>query len=109
MKAIQAKRTGGPEVLDLVDLPIPGAKGNEAVVKIAASGVNFIDVYYREGRYKAVLPFVPGQEGAGEVTAIGPDVKQLRVGDRVACVLVAAQPDARTPTGPASPGRGRPF
>ena len=88
MKAIQVKRTGGPEVLDLVDLAVPEAKGNEAVVKIAASGVNFIDVYYREGRYKAVLPFVPGQEGAGEVTAVGPDVKQLKVGDRVAYTMV---------------------
>lgn len=88
MKAIQVKRIGGPEVLGLVDLAVPEAKGNEAVVKIAASGVNFIDVYYREGRYKAVLPFVPGQEGAGEVTAVGPDVKQLRVGDRVAYTMV---------------------
>jgi NADPH:quinone reductase len=88
MKAIQVKRTGGPEVLGLVDLAVPEAKSNEVVVKIAASGVNFIDVYYREGRYKAVLPFVPGQEGAGEVTAIGPDVKQLRVGDRVAYTMV---------------------
>ena len=85
MKAIQVKHTGGPEVLDLAtDLAVPTAKGNEAVVKIAASGVNFIDVYYREGRYKAVVPFVPGQEGAGEITAVGPQVKQLKVGDRVA-------------------------
>ena len=88
MKAIQVKRTGGPEVLDFVDLAVPEAKGNEAVVKIVASGVNFIDVYYREGRYKAVLPFVPGQEGAGEVTAVGPDVKHLKVGDRVAYTMV---------------------
>jgi len=85
MKAIQVRHTGGPDVLELAaDLAIPTAKGNEAVVKIAASGVNFIDVYYREGRYKAVVPFVPGQEGAGEVTAVGPDVKQLKAGDRVA-------------------------
>jgi len=85
MKAIQVKHAGGPEVLELAtDLAIPMAKGNEAVVKIAASGVNFIDVYYREGRYKAVVPFVPGQEGAGEITAVGPQVKQLKVGDRVA-------------------------
>jgi NADPH:quinone reductase len=85
MNAIQVKHTGGPEVLELVaDLALPAAKGNEAIVKIAASGVNFIDVYYREGRYKAVVPFAPGQEGAGEITAVGPDVKQLKVGDRVA-------------------------
>ncbi|HZT00307.1 MAG TPA: quinone oxidoreductase [Terriglobales bacterium] len=88
MKAIQVKRTGGPEVLELADLAVPEAKGNEAVVKIAASGVNFIDVYYREGRYKAVLPFVPGQEGAGQITSVGPDVKQLKVGDRVAYTAI---------------------
>ena len=88
MRAIQVKRTGGPEVLELVELPVPEAKGNEALVKIAAAGVNFIDIYFREGRYKAVLPFVPGQEGAGEVVAVGRDVKQLKVGDRVAYTMV---------------------
>jgi NADPH2:quinone reductase len=87
MKAIQVKHPGGPEVLELAELPIPEAKDDEAVVKIAAAGVNFIDVYYREGRYKAVLPFVPGQEGAGEIVAVGPDVKQLKVGDRVAYTM----------------------
>jgi NADPH:quinone reductase len=88
MKAIQVKRTGGPEVLELADLTVPEAKGNEAVVKLTASGVNFIDVYYREGRYKAVLPFVPGQEGAGQITSVGPEVKQLKVGDRVAYTAI---------------------
>jgi NADPH:quinone reductase len=88
MKAIHVKHPGGPEVLEFVELSVPEAKGNEAVVKIAAAGVNFIDVYYREGRYKAVVPFVPGQEGAGEVTAVGPEVKQLKVGDRVAYTMV---------------------
>ncbi len=62
MKAIQVKQTGGPEALEYVDLPVPEPKPNEAVVKIAAAGVNFIDVYNREGRYKLPLPFVPGQE-----------------------------------------------
>jgi len=84
MKAIQIKQTGGPEVMELVDLPVPEPKANEAVVKLAASGVNFIDVYYREGRYKAALPFTPGQEGAGVVTAVGSDVKSVKPGDRVA-------------------------
>jgi len=84
MKAIQAKQTGGPEVLQFVDLPIPQPKPNEAVVKISASGVNFIDVYEREGRYKVPLPFVLGQEGAGAVTAVGPEVKSVKPGDRVA-------------------------
>jgi len=68
----------------VVELPMPQPKANEAVVKLAASGVNFIDVYHREGRYKAPLPFVPGQEGAGVVTAVGADVKSVKVGDRVA-------------------------
>jgi NADPH:quinone reductase len=88
MEAIQVSRTGGPEVLELVTLPVPEAKGNEAVVKVAASGVNFIDVYFREGRYKAVLPFVPGQEAAGQVIAVGSDVRNVRVGDRVAYCAV---------------------
>jgi NADPH2:quinone reductase len=84
MKAIQVKRVGGPEAMELVDLPMPQPKPNEAVVKLAASGVNFIDVYNREGRYKAPLPFVLGQEGAGTVSAVGADVKSVKVGDRVA-------------------------
>ena len=84
MKAIQVKQTGGPEVLQLADLPIPQPKLNEAVVKIAASGVNFIDVYQREGRYNVPLPFVLGQEGAGTVTAVGSEVKSVKPGDRVA-------------------------
>ncbi len=84
MKAIQVKQVGGPEVMEVVELPVPQPKANEAVVKLAASGVNFIDVYYREGRYKAPLPLVPGQEGAGVVTAVGADVKSVKVGDRVA-------------------------
>jgi NADPH2:quinone reductase len=84
MKAIQVKQTGGPEVMELVELPVPEPRANEAVVKLAASGVNFIDVYHREGRYKAPLPFIPGQEGAGEVVAVGSDVKSLKKGDRVA-------------------------
>src|SRR3984885_7345244 len=84
MKAIQVKQVGGPEVMELVELPVPQPKANETVVKLAASGVNFIDVYYREGRYKTTLPFVPGQEGAGVVTEVGAEVKSLKVGDRVA-------------------------
>ncbi len=84
MKAIQVKQVGGPEAMELVELPVPQPKANEAVVKLAASGVNFIDVYFREGRYKAPLPFVLGQEGAGVVTAVGADVKSVKVGDRVA-------------------------
>ncbi|HXA86934.1 MAG TPA: quinone oxidoreductase [Candidatus Dormibacteraeota bacterium] len=84
MKAIQVQKTGGPEVLTLVDIPVPKPKPNEAVVKIAAAGVNFIDVYFREGRYPAPLPFVDGQEAAGTVSEIGSEVKSLKPGDRVA-------------------------
>jgi NADPH2:quinone reductase len=84
MKAIQVKQPGGPEALELVDVPVPQPKANEAVVNLAASGVNFIDVYFREGRYKSALPFVVGQEGAGTITAVGADVKSFKVGDRVA-------------------------
>jgi NADPH:quinone reductase len=84
MKAIQVKKTGGPEVLELVDLPVPEPKPTEALVKLAACGVNYIDVYFREGRYKTTLPFVVGQEGAGVVTAVGSAVKAVKAGDRVA-------------------------
>jgi NADPH2:quinone reductase len=84
MRAIQVKQVGGPEVMEVVELPVPQPKANEAVVKLATSGVNFIDVYFREGRYKAPLPFVPGQEGAGVVTATGAEVRSVKVGDRVA-------------------------
>jgi NADPH:quinone reductase len=84
MKAIQVTEVGGPEVLQLVDAPVPTPKANEAVVQIKAAGVNFIDVYYREGRYPASLPFIPGQEGAGIVSAIGSEVSDVKPGDRVA-------------------------
>jgi NADPH2:quinone reductase len=84
MKAIQVTQTGGPEVLKLVELPVPEPRPNEAVVQIEAAGVNFIDVYFREGRYPAPLPFINGQEGAGIVVAAGADAGQINVGDRVA-------------------------
>jgi NADPH2:quinone reductase len=91
MQAIQVEQVGGPEAMEVVDLPMPQPKANEAVVKLAASGVNFIDVYFREGRYKAPLPFVPGQEGAGTVTAVGPEARSVKAGDRVAwCGLLGA-------------------
>lgn len=84
MKAIQVEKTGGPEVLTLADVAVPRPKPNEAVVRIAAAGVNFIDVYFREGRYPTALPFIDGQEAAGVVTEVGSEVKSLKPGDRVA-------------------------
>lgn len=84
MKAIQVAAVGGPEVLALADVPVLDPKPNEALVQIKAAGVNFIDVYFREGRYPAPLPFILGQEGAGVVVGVGSDVTTLRLGDRVA-------------------------
>ena len=84
MRAIQVSQTGGPEVLTLVDVPIPTPKPSEALVEIKASGVNFIDVYFREGRYPAPLPFINGQEAAGIVKEVGAEVSGVKVGDRVA-------------------------
>ena len=70
--------------MELVDLPVPQPKANEVVLKVKAAGVNFIDVYNREGRYKAPLPLVLGQEAAGTVYALGFDVHDFAVGDPVA-------------------------
>lgn len=87
MKAIQFQQTGGPEELKWVDVPDPVPGSGFAVVEIHAAGVNFIDVYFRTGLYKADLPFTPGNEGAGVVTKVGPDVTHVRVGDRVAYAM----------------------
>ena len=84
MKAIQVQKNGGPEVLTLVDIPAPRPKPNEAVVKISAAGINFIDVYIRDGHYPSTLPFIIGQEGSGIVSEVGADVKTFKPGDRVA-------------------------
>jgi NADPH:quinone reductase len=84
MRAIQIKTTGGPEVMEVVDLPTPEPGAGQVLVKIEASGVNFIDTYLREGRYPAELPFIPGQEAAGTVVGLGGGVSGFAVGDRVA-------------------------
>jgi NADPH2:quinone reductase len=84
MRAIQVSALGGPEVLELHDIPAPEPAPNEAIVAIRACGVNFIDIYFREGRYPTPLPFIPGQEAAGVVTETGHDVAHVKVGDRVA-------------------------
>lgn len=84
MQAIQVSQVGGPEVLTPVDVPVPSPQPNEALVQIKAAGVNFIDVYFREGRYPTPLPFIDGQEAAGIVTEVGDAVTTLKPGDRVA-------------------------
>jgi NADPH2:quinone reductase len=84
MKLIQISKTGGPEVMELVDAPMPTPGPNQALIKVGAAGVNFIDVYFRIGLYKAELPFTPGNEGAGTIEAVGPGVTDFAPGDRVA-------------------------
>lgn len=84
MHAIRVHQTGGPEVLryESVERPSPGP--GQALVKLDAAGVNFIEVYQRTGLYKAPLPFIPGTEAGGTVVEVGTDVSAVRVGDRVA-------------------------
>jgi len=84
MKAIRVSQIGGPEVLELVDMPDPVAGDGELLVEIAAIGVNYIDTYQRTGLYDMDLPYIPGLEGAGIVTAVGPQVTGFSPGDRVA-------------------------
>jgi NADPH2:quinone reductase len=84
VKAIRVHASGGPEVLEYEDVPEPGPKPGEAVVRIDAAGVNFIDTYQRSGAYKIPLPCVLGQEGAGTVTAVAPGVTGVKAGDKVA-------------------------
>src|ERR1700761_5492719 len=82
MRAIQIQKTGGPEVLELAEVPVPKPGDGQVLVKIEASGVNFIDTYLREGRYPATLPFIPGQEAAGTVAGLGGGVSGFAIGDR---------------------------
>jgi NADPH2:quinone reductase len=84
MKAIRVHAPGGPEALELEDVPEPTPGTGEALVALEAVGVNFIDVYFRTGLYKAPMPLTLGLEGAGRVLAIGPGVQDVAVGDRVA-------------------------
>src|SRR3954453_5753853 len=87
MRAIRVHETGGPEKLVVEDVPVPQPEKGQALVKIAAAGVNFIDVYHRTGLYKLDLPFTPGMEAAGTVEALGPEVTDLKPGDRVAYAM----------------------
>ena len=83
MKAIRVHRLGGPEVLQYDDVPVPTPGAGQALIRIQAAGVNFIDIYRRTGLYKIELPHTLGQEGAGTVNALGPGVSGIAVGDRV--------------------------
>lgn len=84
MKAIQVNEAGGPEKLTLVNVPTPQPGARQALVRIAACGVNFIDVYFRSGFYKADFPMILGQEAAGTVETVGAEVTEVAPGDRVA-------------------------
>jgi NADPH:quinone reductase len=88
MKAIQIHETGGPEVLALADLPIPQPGPGQVLIRVEAVGVNFIEVYFRNGLYKASLPLTPGSEAAGTVEELGPGVTGFTAGDAVASVSV---------------------
>lgn len=88
MKAVRVHRTGGPDALIYENAPDPEPAAGEALVRVEAAGVNFIDVYYRSGLYKApALPYTPGMEAAGTVSALGEGVSGLKVGDRVAYAM----------------------
>jgi NADPH2:quinone reductase len=87
MKAIQVLETGPAENMRLVDVPVSTPGPKQALVRIAAAGVNFIDVYFRTGLYKADPPIALGNEGAGTVESVGPDVKEVAPGDRVAYAM----------------------
>ncbi len=84
MKVILVRHTGGPEVMELAEVPIPQPKPTEAVVKVSVAGVNSIDGHFRDGSLRTPLPFIPGQEGGGIVTSLGAQAKTVKVGDRVA-------------------------
>ena len=101
MKAIQIRAHGGPEALQAAELPMPEPEPDQALVRVEAAGVNFIDVYHRTGLYAVNLPYVPGQEGAGTVEAVGGEVTGLAPGDRVAWAGVAGAyaEYARVPAG----------
>lgn len=87
MRAVLVRDFGGPEVLEVADLPEPVPGPGEVRVDVGAAGVNFIDVYHRTGKYPQPVPFVVGSEGAGTVSALGDGVDGVRVGDRVAWAM----------------------
>jgi len=88
MNAIQIQTTGGPEVLKLAELPIPVPGPGQVLIRVEAIGVNFIEIYFRKGTYKATLPLVPGSEAAGTIEELGSGVTGFKPGDLVASVGV---------------------
>jgi NADPH:quinone reductase len=109
MKAIQIHQTGGPEVLGLTELPIPRPGPGQVLLRVRAIGVNFIEIYFRKGTYKAPLPLIPGSEAAGTIEELGPGVTGFQTGDAVASTsvlgsyaeyaLVPAQKSVKIPDG----------
>lgn len=88
MKAIQIVETGGPEVLQLADLPIPVPGPGQVLMRVEVVGVNFIEIYFRKGIYKSALPLIPGSEAAGTIEELGPGVTGFATGDAVASTSV---------------------
>jgi NADPH:quinone reductase len=88
MNAIQIQTTGGPEVLQVVDLPIPVPGPGQVLIRVEAVGVNFIEIYFRKGQYKATMPLIPGSEAAGTIEELGSGVTGFKPGDLVASVGV---------------------
>ena len=88
MNAIQIQTTGGPEVLQLADLPIPVPGPGQVLIRVEAVGVNFIEIYFRKGQYKATMPLVPGSEASGTIEELGSGVTGFKPGDMVASVGV---------------------
>jgi NADPH2:quinone reductase len=84
MKAVRIHTPGGPEVMRYEDVPEPTPKPGEALIKVEAAGINYIDVYFRSGQYKAELPLTIGMEAGGTVSAVGSGVTDVKVGDKVA-------------------------
>jgi NADPH2:quinone reductase len=88
MRAVRVHKYGGPEVLTIDEVPIPEPKAGEARVKIEAIGVNYIDIYQRTGIYPLKTPFTLGTEGAGIVDAVGPNVTEVKKGERVGYAMI---------------------
>ena len=84
MKAVRIHAPGGPEAMKYEDAPQPEPKAGEALVKVDAAGLNYIDVYFRSGQYKGAMPLTLGMEAGGTVAAVGPNVTEVKVGDKVA-------------------------